>query len=557
MIRKLAFLFSLFLLLGYANATSASEWSLFWSVGDTTPTFYDMNIFEWMASGVYTQETDLNILSDYNIVFDFNVSGIDLNFDSMEIYYTIQHGTDDVNCFMNIRNTELCGWKNEVLDFTLIDGNATAWNFLSESEDDHAFKHSAQNLDPDDMEVKGTSFDLKNQNTWVKTLITNAKHSDALTDSNVFFNYSFSANYIGIGNRNLNVYDCNSSVVNPTTSTFCNSFTFSSSSTKEKDNYFSIFNISNDQNEIVSDYNVKLNSDGQHFIYYNCDQCNVNQYWSMGMIDDNSNIDRERNWTTTTGLGGLSVTEQTSDSHIHWQNLSLTHVFAWIAQLANNAGTDYNSQVNFEVVDSVNVPPTVLDINEPVQETTVSGIVSVIALVTDPNDDVLTCDFHIFNSQSDLVKSSINNAVTNGVCSFDYDTTSYYDDTHFASVVVRETLTTELFYGDFNQSIGYSVDNNNPRPIPIVKPPQRFLGQYDTRPIDSNRYVRQDEVRQTDEDRFLSDYDVRTNTVGVESDGSTSLILAGNIATEQPILLYLSIALILIGVFIFFWKVLT
>jgi len=448
----------------------------------STPTFSDFNLF-WDQD--LTKNVDLNIFSDLNVVFDFNVSFSDLNNDSIILYYNLQHLGDDQNCFGAIRNNRFCGWKEEKIpdiNWFLLEEEGTTKHFQSSSEDDHAFKHWSYNLDPEEFEVKESTLILNGSTDWVRALLTFANVEDANTDSNVFFNYSFSANYVGSASRNLTVYDCNSLVLNPDSNENCNSFIISSTKEKDADKYYSILTISNDKNQIVGDKNVNLNIDGNHWVYFNCVNCNPSKYWALDIQDENSDIDRVRNWVSASGPENLVQLNKTVDAHIHYQALDVNHNFNWFVQISTNTGTDYNSLIQTERIESVNLPPLIDNLINPLSNIVYDLNVDVNMAVSDPNYNVIVCDFNLYDSSWSFVKSlGFGVPVTENLCGItDFNSLTVADGNYFIQFIVRETATTELYSIDVNMDLPFIVDNT----VPILSNPlpDANLSIYDTTP---------------------------------------------------------------------------
>ena len=508
------------------------------NIGLSIPVFSDLNLFKWND---YLKNADLNIFSDYNIVFDFNMTMSNIDQNSITVLYNVSHAYDDDNCFGTLRFQEQCGWRTENtsdLGWNLLENLGTSYHFRSGSEDDHAFKHWCYNLDPEEFETKDSTFVLDNQKDWAKVLLTGVGTSEQPTDSNVFLNLSFSANFTGTS-KTLSIWDCNSDVATPVANPNCVKFLMDNSKPKDEDNYYSILNITNDHNQMVGDKNVLINSDRNHWVYFNCPQCSVGNNWAFDTINQNSNIDRTRNWTSQTDPANLVAFTNTLDVHYHWQVLGIDHNFNWIIQVSDNLGNDTNSEMQTENVQSVNVPPLINRIETPDLTTGIAGIVDLNISVSDPNSDLIVCDINLLNSaQTSIAVLGTSLTVYTQNCGIDFNSLAYDDGEYYFKITVRETAIPELF--SITISRLFTIDNL-PEPPFIKVPTQRYLSQSDSRAIDDNRFLSSDELRKDDTARFVSGTDTRAAQIGGLDGYNFTISETG----ENPLILYVTIGVIL------------
>lgn len=399
---------------------------------DAPVTFGDLNFFEY---GVYTNNVDLTINSDLNIVWQFNATSNDLNTQSAKVYY--QSYYNDVNCSGWVRNTQICGFQNES-GFYQQNLAGTTFTIRSQSDDDHAYKPYTYNLPPDTMKTKSTTtFRLNDPKNWAQTVLTNN-----LSDKNIFMNFSFNAISTNAGIKNLEVYDCNS----PQTTfpnTNCGQKTFSITTPKDPDGYFSMKNISDDQNKLNG---VKLNADGNHFYYLNCPTCNVANYWDLVLIDQNSNIDRIRNQSSTTGVLNLTPNVRTFDMHTHFLDLSRNNSFTFYFTVDNNQGKTYTSNSVTEIINQTNLAPRFVDIISPLNQT-YTGLVDINVTVFDPEGNALVCDFNLLETNGLVNKGVIAESISPvaNLCQTDFNSLAYADTNYIVFMRVRETTTADLF----------------------------------------------------------------------------------------------------------------
>ena len=425
---------------------------------DAPITFGDLNLF---LVGDYTQNANLTIDSDHNIEVQVKATSNDLNISSAKWFY--QSPFSDANCSGYIRGGIVCGFQEED-EFNLLDQTGTTFTLRSESEDDHAFIPYAYNADPDDYADKSlTSVVLNNSDDWAKTLISNV-----VVDSNTFYNLSWFGSYTGTGSRELFVYDCNSDVVNPIGNGNCSSNPFTAISSVDDDGYYSIKNISSDVNQIDG---INLNADGNHFIYYNCPSCSVAKYWNIGLLDFNSNVDKPRNWTSTSGTGSFTANVKTIDTHYHFIDLEKNNTFTFYFTIDNNQGKTYTSSEYNETISVVNIAPSIDQIVSPTQES-YTGNIDMNILVSDPDSDPLVCDFNLVDSSLAFVAVLAEDvSPTGSLCYSDFNSLLYADGNYFISSKVRETDTSELFY-DMEFSEEFKIDNvfNQAPTITIIQP---------------------------------------------------------------------------------------
>ena len=398
---------------------------------DATVTYGDLNLFGY---GNYSKNIDLNSNTDENIVFQFKATSNDLNVSSAKVYMT--SSVDDVNCEGWVRTTQICGWQTETYFFQQALAGTT-YTIRSQSDDDHVYKDYTYNLSPEAMKTKSaTKFTLNDPNNWAQVVLTNG-----LFDKNIFTNFSFNANGANAGIKNLEVYDCNSSQTSfPNTN--CGQKTFSSLTPKDLDGYYSMKNISDDQNKLNG---VALNKDGNHFYYLNCPTCNVANYWELILVDANSNIDRVRNQTSTTGVASLAPNVRTIDAHAHFLNLSKNNAFNFYFTIANNQGKTYTSSIYTETINQANLPPRFVDLFSPLNQI-YKGTIDVNVTVFDPDGSAIVCDFNLYTiglQNKGVLAESI--SPVNEYCTTTINSTDYTDGNYLVFMTVRETATTNLF----------------------------------------------------------------------------------------------------------------
>lgn len=434
-------------------------------------TFETINFYP--CGGPYVGASfDLNIASDLNIQVDLNISGNDQNIDSLKLFTTITHKGDDDNSLGFDKLTELKGWKQhdevtwEIIDDT--DHNRVRSSCI----DDYAFKAISANLEMDDFLTSDGNFTLNSSNDWLKVHVSKVGHdrTDLGTDANMFYNISFLAQYTGAANKNLTIFDCNSSVATPISSENCATFQIPGNTATEDDTYFSILEIIDDQNQLVG---VKLDSDQNHYYYLQCPQCSINNHWDIFYRDINSNSPDTRNWTSSTGVGNLVATDKTIQLHTHWQNLSIDHNFALIVQHTDLSSTDVNSDILIERIEGENLPPIVREIINPTIGSILTGIVDLNVLVNDPNGDTIVVDINLLDSTgADVNNLGFGlNVFDNNNAGLDFNTLAYDDGTYSLAIRVRETVTTELFETDFNMDGTFQIDNINLSPTVVVNYP--------------------------------------------------------------------------------------
>lgn len=469
---------------------------------------------------------DLNINSDLNIIYDFNASNSDQNIDSIIIYYTMNHTGDDKNSVGWIRDEEQIGWRREtindiswaMLDDT--DGN----HYQSSCEDDHAYKHYSYNLDPEDFESNDGAVLLDESTDWVKVLLTQVRHTRDIqpTDTNVFVNFSFDGDYIGIESRDLTIYFCNDDYADPTIQpiTNCLSGAINSATEKAPDNYYSFLAITDsDANSLVG---MNLNPDMNFWVYFNCANCDPTRTWNVNYRDINSNIDRVRNWETDGGgVGGIVATDKSIDAHFHWQVLKEAHNFVWVAQISDNGGTDVNSQYYIETIESVNLPPLIIQIINPIAGLIYSGVIDLNVLLNDPNGDSIVVDINLL----DVTGADVNNlgfgltVFDNNNAGLDFNTLLYPDGIYSLAIRIRETATSELFEVDFNMDGTFTINNfNNPPTLEIIYPNggEEFI--VDGTPI----ILIGIKITDSDSNSFL--LDLNFYTTGAEGNGTIIII---------------------------------
>ena len=84
---------------------------------------------------------------------------------------------------------------------------------------------------------------------------------------------------------------------------------------------------------------------------------------------------------------------------------------------------------------------------------------------------------------------------------------------------------------------------------------ERYIAAYDQRIIDSHRYLMQSDVRQTDSNRFYQSKDARASHYFIQDTNTRQAITVISNKDEQPIILYLEIAIVIIAVVVV-WKIL-
>lgn len=437
------------------ESTSTSDSTLL----DAPVTFGDLNVFQL---GVYTHNVDLNIDSDLNIVFQFNATSNDLNTQSAKAFY--QSPFDDANCSGYIRGTKQCGFKEESNLFSVQNKVGTTFTMRSKSEDDHAFKPYFYNADPDLYETKSATPVILNDSTdWAKTLISNV-----LVDSNVFFNLSFHASFTGAISRTMNVYDCNANVADPTTSSSCWVQPFTSAGIPKLDGYYSIYHESNDLNQVND---IQLDADGNHFIYFNCPSCTGTQYWTVDQIDQNTNVDKTRNWISSTGLGGLASNVRTIDAHLHALNLKRNNIFTAYFTIDNNQGKTYTSNQYNEEINIVNLAPHIDAFISPTGQQ-YAGTIDLNIEVADPDQNPIVCDFNLVtNALGHVAVLAESVSPTGNYCTADFNSLLYADGNYLIKARVRETTTYELLSA-IEYSETFRIQNTVPQPpaITVVQP---------------------------------------------------------------------------------------
>jgi hypothetical protein len=400
--------------------------------------FSNLQVFE---DGNYTASVNLNNASDIVIRWGFTATGADVNTLSAKVYYTTPFDTN--NCYGFIRDAKQCGYKAERNTFSVVSQDGNAYTFRSSAEDDHAFKTWFYNGDPDLYEtvtqgVTKSDFNITKSDTFVKTLI-----SSVLVDKNISYNLSIDARYTGNGTRTLNIYDCNTDlgVSTPVNNKNCWLDTITTATTKSPDGFYSLLHTSNDLNVIN---NVKLNVNGNHYIYYTCTGCNLSKYWSIGLIDMNTNIDKPRNWTSTNGINNFVASSKTVDAHYHAVYLTIPKVFRSYFTIDSNAGINYTSGFYDDSISGVNTVP---HLDAFISPTTglYSGVFDVNAEVYDSELNDLVCDFNLVDSSLAFV-AEIDSSVSpvGGYCTADFNTLAYTDGNYYVLGRVRESATPEL-----------------------------------------------------------------------------------------------------------------
>lgn len=435
-----------------ANATTQSI-----SVVDTNSSIviHDLNFYQ---TGVLNQNVDLTIYSDVNVLFDFNAIGDAVDINSARVFYRAPY--DDQNCFGLIRATKQCTWKEEDSNtfFTgsLVDTNN--YYFLSMDDDDHVFKPWVYNADPDFFEAKDGNFELYTSDRWIKSL-----HTLVPTGPNYFYNFSFSATP-PTGAHDLEFYDCNNDASDPTTDNGCFLVDFAYNTPKDPDTFYSIKYNANDQNQIVSNNLVSLNSDGNHWVYMRCPSCTVSDNWKIDYVSTNTNIDRIRNWTTTVGTSLFSATTNTHNVHYHYLIPDQNNYTEWYVTLNNLAGTTFTSEIYREQIATANLPPIPGGFNSPLSGNYYKGTVDINWNVYDPNNDPLLCDFNITKTEEgNLVYSTTNISATNNntLCLVSGIPISYLaSGTYSLRGVAREYDNDYNYSGSSNETFG--IDNNYP-----------------------------------------------------------------------------------------------
>jgi hypothetical protein len=429
----------------YNTTVIFSELSNYTYVEDLIPsiTFSNLAVYQ---DGNYTAPVNLFNQSDIVIRWGFTATGIDVNTLSAHVFYTTPFDTN--NCYGFIRDEKQCGYKEERNIFSVVSQVGDAYTFRSSAEDDHAFKTWFYNGDPDLYEtvtqgVTKSDFNITKSDTFVKTLL-----SSVIVDKNISYNLSIDARYTGTGTRTLSIYDCNTDlgVLTPVNNRNCWLDTITTATTKSPDGFYSILHTSNDLNMIN---NVKLNVNGNHYIYYTCSGCTPSKYWSIGLIDMNTNIDKTRNWTSTNGIDSFVANAKTVDAHYHALNLTIPNVFRSYFTIDNNfysndTTTTFTSDFYDDSISSANTIP---HIDAFVSPTTglYSGVVDVNIEVRDSELNEVVCDFNLVDSSLAFV-AEIESSVSpvGSYCTSTFDSASYTDGNYFVLGRVRETATPEL-----------------------------------------------------------------------------------------------------------------
>ena len=427
------------------ESTSTNDTTLL----DAPVTYGDLNVFQL---GDYTHNVDLNINSDLNIVWQFNATSNDLNTISSKVFY--QSPIDDANCSGYVQQTAVCGFQEGDYMFNIFNQDGTTFTMRSIAEDDHAFKPYFYNADPDLYAIKSaTPVTLNSGTVWAKTLISNV-----ISDANVFFNLSFHANFTGAVSRTLQVYDCNSNVADPTTSGSCWAQPFSMTDSPQLDGYFSIYHTSDTTSKVNG---INLDADGNHYIYFNCPTCTGTQYWSLDQIDQNTNIDKPRNWTSTTGLGALSPNVRTIDAHLHALNLIRNNYFTFYFTIDNNQGKTYTSNQYAEAINQVNLAPHFDAFLTPTSGL-YTGLIDVNIQVADPESNAITCDFNLVTpALAHVAVLAQDVSPVGNFCSTDLNSFLYTDGNYLVKARVKETTTYEK-YEVAEYSENFMFDNTAP-----------------------------------------------------------------------------------------------
>ncbi len=103
-------------------------------------------------------------------------------------------------------------------------------------------------------------------------------------------------------------------------------------------------------------------------------------------------------------------------------------------------------------VESSNIPPIVA-INEPVEDATVNGVITISWMTTDPNGDAFATNVSIDNTFIGLNLNELNTTLQ-------LDTSNFPDGNHFINITSCENLTAERFCTTNIHNI--SIDNTPP-----------------------------------------------------------------------------------------------
>lgn len=402
---------------------------------------------------------DLNANSDLLIRFDLNVNtASDLNF-SKPLYTYYQMNSNLMPYWLYEGNIGITGYNREQIAYTSVNSYAGDINNLrSVSEDDHAFLGSSYNTDADLFKSTVGDFNLDGSNNWAKVLFTNVWR-----DTNTYYNLSIGANWFGSPARTMNVYDCNASTTTPQTSTGCLIYSLTSGTdTPDPDGYWSLKNISKDNNIVIADKNVLFGT--THHVYLNCPNCNNTHFWSLKRLtpDVNSNTDQVRNQTSTTGVANLTSYAKTFDAHYHFLDLKATNSFKWFVQgYSKSTGLDVNSSVLTRMLNLGTLAPEFLSFQNP-NARAYAGTIDVNAFVLDVQGNADKCDFNLLNSSGSYV-STISTGVNavNGKCSTTLNTTLYADGNYDINGIVYNA-SSPSYYNTFKTDGQFIIDNNAP-----------------------------------------------------------------------------------------------
>lgn len=478
-------------------------------VGVINPTFSDFNLFEFDN---FTTDLNISIRTDTLAVFDFNVSD-DNTLSNPILYYNVNRTPSDQNCFIHIRDSESCGWRVEDPNFTLFDFSGDSNNYRSDPVDDHTWQPFAYNIDPDSVSPAGV-YSLDSPLDWIVSLITEAKYSDALDDGNVFFNSSWNMGFSGVSGKNLMYYDCNSQVADPTITPSCFTQTISFNQQKDKDNYINLFYESDAFGYINQ---TLLNSDGNHWIYLNCPQCNASNSWDINYTATNSNIDRTRNFISTNDLGTLTAYTNTFDNHLHWFDLNEPYTFNWFVGITDSENVDYNSEIISQVIERSNVSPILVDFLYPKATDIVSGTDDINALVFDSEQEAMTCDVNLVDSLLNEYVLATGSTVVNNICSISFNSLAFSDGNYTYHIDLSDGIDTSSFMTDFE----FIIDNNAPE-ITI------------SLPNDSNNNKKYPiDVQFTLTDPSFSDFNIDLNYSVSSSQGTGTQILLNELVSAS------------------------
>ena len=415
-------------------------------------TWNDFKIVDYINKG----EIDLNVSTNTKINLDVNLTLASFNVNDVNTYFQVRNYYDDTNCFRWIRNTNYCGFQEDTSSYSTVSSSDDTYYIRSSDYADSFYKYSNYNVNPANYSSLDGNYVFNSSDDWAKMFFNNVRLT-GLPDSNMFVEYMFGGSFVGATNRNLIIYDCNYDSLNPVGDTSCYSFTFSPDTEVERDGYLQLDYTTDDSNSFEG---VKLNEDGNHFVYFNCPNCTPSQYWNLSYIDENTNLDRTRNYESATGVSNLVASTKTFNSHFHVNSFLADSNLEYYLSVTDN-NSIYASPIQTESIEIVNIKPFINSFDFPLQNTRYFGLVDINVTVEDPNNNVLTCDLNINGAGVSYSIATDVNVVSNK-CGYTFDSGVYSDGNYYVSVAVKETDTTEMFITLGSADYNFFIDNNAP-----------------------------------------------------------------------------------------------